>query len=178
MIEVMKSMIQPLCTMAKPVINYIYIHMAAHKEVATILHDFGFVRDLDADAIVEKRMSSTFFPHGVGHFLGLQVHDVAGFHQDRAGCIIAKPEGHPYLRLTRIIDPRMVFTVEPGLYFIESLLAHLKKTDNAKYVNWTKVDEFRKLGGIRIEDDSVVTDDGHVNLKRQAFASSQCGLVA
>jgi Xaa-Pro dipeptidase len=171
MIAAMDAMQQRLCSMAKPGINYIDIHMAAHKEVATILHDFDFVHGLDADAIVEKRISSTFFPHGVGHFLGLQVHDVAGFHQDRAGCIIAKPEGHPYLRLTRIIDPRMVFTVEPGLYFIESLLADLQKTENAKYVNWTKVDEFRKFGGIRIEDDIVVTNDGHVNLTREAFAS-------
>jgi len=170
LIAAMDAMQQRLCTMAKPGINYIDIHMEAHKGVAAILHDFGFVRDLDADAIVEKRISSTFFPHGVGHFLGLQVHDVAGFHQDRAGCIIAKPEGHPYLRLTRIIDPRMVFTVEPGLYFIESLLADLQKNENAKYVNWTKVDEFRKFGGIRIEDDIVVMDDGHVNLTRQAFA--------
>jgi Xaa-Pro dipeptidase len=157
--------------MAKPGINYIDIHMAAHKGVATILADFEFVHGLDADGIVEKRISSAFFPHGVGHFLGLQVHDVAGFHQDRAGCIIAKPEGHPYLRLTRIIDPRMVFTIEPGLYFIESLLADLQAGDNARYVNWTKVDEFRKFGGIRIEDDIVVTDKGHVNLTRQAFAS-------
>jgi Xaa-Pro dipeptidase len=171
MIEAMDAMQQRLCTMAKPGVNYIDIHMAAHAEVAKILFDFGFVRDADADGIVEKKISSAFFPHGVGHFLGLQVHDVAGFHGNRAGCIIAKPEGHPYLRLTRIIDPRMVFTIEPGLYFIESLLSDLRKSENAKCVNWTKVDEFRKFGGIRIEDDVVVTDDGHINLTRDAFAS-------
>jgi len=172
LIAAMDAMQQNLCTMAKPGVNYIDIHMAAHKGVATILADFEFVHGLDADGIVEKRISSAFFPHGVGHFLGLQVHDVAGFHQDRAGCIIAKPEGHPYLRLTRIIDPRMVFTIEPGLYFIESLLADLQAGDNARYMNWTKVDEFRKFGGIRIEDDIVVTDKGHVNLTRNAFASA------
>jgi Xaa-Pro aminopeptidase len=171
MIEAMDAMQLRLCSMAKPGVNYIDIHMAAHAEVATILHDFDFVRDVDTAGIVEKHISSAFFPHGVGHFLGLQVHDVAGFHQDRAGCIIAKPEGHPYLRLTRIIDPRMVFTIEPGLYFIESLLSDLRKSENAKYVNWTKVDDFRKFGGIRIEDDIVVTDDGHVNLTRDAFAA-------
>jgi Xaa-Pro dipeptidase len=170
MIEAMDAMQQRLCTMAKPGVNYIDIHMAAHAEVAKILFDFGFVRDVDADGVVEKKISSAFFPHGVGHFLGLQVHDVAGFHGTRAGCIIPKPEGHPYLRLTRIIDPRMVFTIEPGLYFIESLLADLRKSENAKYVNWTKVDEFRKFGGIRIEDDIVVTDSGHINLTRDAFA--------
>jgi len=172
LIAAMDAMQQNLCTMAKPGVNYIDIHMAAHKGVATILADFGFVHGLDADGIVEKRISSAFFPHGVGHFLGLQVHDVAGFHQDRAGCIIAKPEGHPYLRLTRIIDPRMVFTIEPGLYFIESLLADLQAGDNARYMNWTKVDEFRKFGGIRIEDDIVVTDKGYVNLTRNAFANA------
>jgi Xaa-Pro dipeptidase len=170
MIDAMDAMQQRLCTMAKPGVNYIDIHMAAHAEVAKILFDFGFVRDVDADGIVEKKISSAFFPHGVGHFLGLQVHDVAGFHGTRAGCIIPKPEGHPYLRLTRIIDPRMVFTIEPGLYFIESLLSDLRKSENAKYVNWTKVDEFRKFGGIRIEDDIVVTDAGHINLTRDAFA--------
>lgn len=171
MIEAMDAMQQRLCDMARPGVNYIDIHMAAHAEVAKILHDFGFVRDLDADGIVEKRVSSTFFPHGVGHFLGLQVHDVAGFHKDRSGCIIDKPEGHPYLRLTRIIEPRMVFTIEPGLYFIEPLLADLKNDANAKYVNWEKVDDFRKFGGIRIEDDVVVTDAGHVNLTRESFAA-------
>ena len=173
LIEAMDAMQQRLCIMARPGVNYIDIHMAAHAEVATILHDFDFVRELDAAGIVEKQISSAFFPHGVGHFLGLQVHDVAGFHQDRAGCIIAKPEGHPYLRLTRIIDPRMVFTIEPGLYFIDSLLAGLRKSENAKYVNWTKVDAFRKFGGIRIEDDVVVTSDGHVNMTRDAFGGTE-----
>ena len=62
--------------------------------------------------------------------------------------------------VTKVIEP-----------FIESLLAELQKSENAKYVNWTKVDDFRKFGGIRIEDDLVVTDDGHINLTRQAFAS-------
>ncbi len=172
MIAAMDAMQQRLCTMAKPGVNYIDIHMAAHAEVAKILFDFSFVRDVDADGIVEKKISSAFFPHGVGHFLGLQVHDVAGFHGNRAGCIIPKPEGHPYLRLTRIIDPRMVFTIEPGLYFIESLLSDLRKSENAKYMNWTKVDEFRKFGGIRIEDDIVVTDEGHINLTRDAFGGA------
>jgi Xaa-Pro dipeptidase len=172
LIAAMDTMQQRLCTMAMPGTNYIDIHMAAHDGVAQILRDFGFVRELHADDIVAKKISSAFFPHGVGHFLGLQVHDVAGFHQDRAGCIIAKPKGHPYLRLTRVIDPRMVFTIEPGLYFIESLLGDLQKSENAPYVNWPKVDEFRKFGGIRIEDDIVMTDDGHINVTRDAFAAA------
>jgi len=153
----------------KPGIDYPDLHMLAHRRVADILARFDFV-SLEADEIVAKHISSVFFPHGVGHYLGLQVHDVAGFMADPSGKSIPKPEGHPYLRLTRHVEPRMVFTIEPGLYFIEPLLADLKKSDNAKHVNWEKVDAFRKFGGIRIEDDVVVTEGGHDNLTRAAFA--------
>ena len=159
---------QELCDAVGPGVNYPDIHMLAHRKVAELLERFKFV-DLDADAIVEKRISSTFLPHGVGHYLGLQVHDVGGFQADPEGTTIPKPEGHPYLRLTRVVEPTHVFTIEPGLYFIEPLLAELAKSENGKFVNWKKVDAFRKYGGIRIEDDVVVTDNGYENLTRQAF---------
>ncbi|MGZ8797894.1 MAG: M24 family metallopeptidase, partial [Thermoanaerobaculia bacterium] len=100
----------------------------------------------------------------------LQVHDVGGFLKDALGACIPKPEGHPYLRLTRVVEASHVFTIEPGFYFIEPLLAELKASENAKYVNWKKVDDFRRYGGIRIEDDVVVTNTGHDNLTRDAFA--------
>src|SRR5205809_4206767 len=170
LIAAMDVMQQELCAAVKPGASYPDIHAQAHRKIAAILAQLGFVK-LDADAIVEKGISSAFFPHGVGHYLGLQVHDVAGFMADPSGKTIAKPEGHPYLRLTRKVEPRMVFTIEPGLYFIDPLLTELKKSDNTKYVDWPKVDAFRKYGGIRIEDDLVVTDGGHENLTRQAFAS-------
>lgn len=169
LIGAMDSMRQGLVGQVSPGVHYPDLHMKAHAGVAEILARFEFVRGLDAGAIVEKRISSTFLPHGVGHFLGLQVHDVAGFAANAHGATLAKPEGHPYLRLTRTIDPRMVFTIEPGLYFIESLLAELHKSENARYVNWEKVDLFRRFGGIRIEDDVAVTGDGHENLTRDAF---------
>ncbi len=164
---------QQLCAAVKPKISYPDLHMQAHRMVARVLEQFQFTRDIDVDGIVEKRISATFFPHGVGHYIGLQVHDVGGFMADPKGNTIQKPEGHPYLRLTRIVDPAMVFTVEPGLYFIETLLADLRKNENAKYVNWPKVDAFRKYGGMRIEDDVVVTAEGHENLTRAAFAAEK-----
>src|SRR5204862_5587096 len=68
------------------------LHLTAHRKIAAILEQFGFVK-LDADAIIARGISSAFFPHGVGHFLGLQVHDVAGFMADPSGKTIAKPEG-------------------------------------------------------------------------------------
>jgi Xaa-Pro dipeptidase len=174
LIAAMDTMQQGLCAAVKPGVSYPEIHLLAHRKIAAILAQFGFVK-LDADAIVEKDISSAFFPHGVGHYLGLQVHDVAGFMADPSGKTIAKPEGHPYLRLTRTVEPRMVFTIEPGLYFIEPLLAELRKSANAQYVDWSKVDAFRKYGGIRVEDDVVVTGGGHENLTRKAFAEVSSG---
>jgi Xaa-Pro dipeptidase len=170
LIAAMDEMQQSLVAEVAPDVNYPDVHMSAHRGVAGILTKFEFVRGIDANGVVETRISSTFLPHGVGHFLGLQVHDVAGFAANAHGTTLAKPEGHPYLRLTRRVQPRMLFTIEPGLYFIESLLADLQKSENSKYVNWPKVDAFRKFGGIRIEDDLVVTEDGRDNLTRTAFA--------
>ncbi|MCU1347980.1 MAG: Xaa-Pro dipeptidase [Acidobacteria bacterium] len=170
LIDAMEEMQQSLCASIKPGVNYPDVHLSAHQKIAGILQRFGFV-DLPAEGIVEKGISGTFLPHGVGHYIGLQVHDVGGFLADPHGMTIPKPEGHPYLRLTRVVEPRQSFTIEPGLYFIQSLLADLRKSDDAKYVNWDKVDAFRKFGGIRIEDDVVVTDSGHENLTRDAFAA-------
>ena len=158
-----------LVAACRPDVNYIDIHLLAHRKVAELLVQFGFTRDINADGILETRISSTFLPHGVGHFLGLQVHDVGGFMADRTGATIPKPEGHPYLRLTRVIDTGMVFTIEPGLYFIDSLLGGLRSTAAAKYVVWERVDAFRQFGGIRIEDNVLVTETGNENLTRAAF---------
>ena len=170
LIEAMDAMQQQICAEVKPKVNYPDLHMLAHRKIAEILLRFEFVRGIDADGIVSQRISSAFFPHGLGHYIGLQVHDVAGFMADSGGHTIPKPEGHPFLRLTRPIEPKMVFTIEPGLYFIDSLLSELKKSPTAKHINWSKVDDFRKFGGIRIEDDVVVTERGHENLTREAFA--------
>ena len=143
-------------------------HLRSHHSVAKLLHDFKFV-DLPSDAIVEKRISSTFLPHGIGHLLGMQVHDIGGFQEGPHGGFIQRPEGHPYLRLTRTILDGFVFTIEPGLYFIPMLLDELKKSDNSKYINWEKINSFIKFGGIRIEDNVLVTKTGTENFTRDAF---------
>lgn len=170
LIDAMDAMQLALVEMIRPGTNYPDVHFAAHRGVAEILARFGFTKDVDADGIVERRISSTFLPHGVGHYLGLQVHDVGGFMAERSGGTIPKPDGHPYLRLTRVVEPGHVFTIEPGLYFIDSLLAELRASENAKFVNWDKVDAFRKYGGIRIEDNVLVTETGRENMTRIAFA--------
>jgi Xaa-Pro dipeptidase len=121
---------------------------------------------LSPEAIVESQISRTFFPHGLGHHLGLQVHDVGGFMADERGTHVAPPDSHPYLRCTRTVEANMVFTIEPGLYFIDSLLADLAATEFDKYINWQKVDAFRHYGGIRIEDDVIVHQDRNENMTR------------
>lgn len=170
LIDAMDVAQQQLCDACGPGVNYPDIHQMAHQKVAEILVRFGLTKDLDADGVVEKRISSTFLPHGVGHYIGLQVHDVGGFMADPTGRTIPKPEGHPWLRLTRVVEPSHVFTIEPGLYFIDSLLGELRQSDNSRYVQWDKVEAFRKYGGIRIEDDIHITDNGRENLTRDAFA--------
>jgi len=151
--------------------NYADLHVRAHHVLAGILRDQGFIR-MSAEAAVASGVSSVFFPHGLGHPIGLQVHDVGGFQKDESGGTIAKPPGHPYLRMTRTLEPRMVVTIEPGLYFIDLLLAELKAKPEARDIAWDKVEHFRQYGGIRIEDDVACTDSAPENLTREAFAAA------
>jgi Xaa-Pro dipeptidase len=111
-----------------------------------------------------------FFPHGIGHLLGLQVHDVGGVLADSAGHERQRPEGHPYLRLTRKLEPGVVVTVEPGIYLIDSLLAAAHADRRRSYIDWAMVEALRPFGGVRIEDDVVATAGMPENLTRDAFA--------
>ncbi len=158
-----------LCEMLRPGLAYPEVHRAAHGEVAQILSEMGLVK-LPAEGILERGISHSFFPHGVGHYIGLQVHDVGGFMANAAGELIDKPADAPFLRLTRTVEEHQVMTIEPGLYFIDSLLAELGDSEHAGAVDWAQVDDFRKFGGVRIEDDVAITADGHENLTRDAFA--------
>jgi Xaa-Pro dipeptidase len=162
---------QGFCAKVRAGQSYPDLHVHAHHVLAGILREHGFIR-ASAESAVESGITSAFFPHGLGHGIGLQVHEVAGFQKSDSGGTIPKPAGHPYLRLTRTLEPGMVTTIEPGLYFINMLLAELKQKPAAKDVNWEKVDAFRKYGGIRIEDDVVCTDGEPENLTRDAFAAA------
>ncbi|NCT66873.1 MAG: Xaa-Pro dipeptidase [Rhodanobacteraceae bacterium] len=161
---------QGFCAKVRDGQSYPELHVHAHHVLAGILKDHGFIR-MSAEGAVESGLSSVFFPHGLGHPIGLQVHDVAGFQASDSGGTIPRPPGHPYLRMTRVLEPGMVVTIEPGLYFIDLLLAELKDKPAAKDVDWAKVDAFRQYGGIRIEDDVVCTDGAPENLTRDAFAA-------
>ncbi|UAA38649.1 Xaa-Pro dipeptidase [Paraneptunicella aestuarii] len=145
--------------------DYTDIQLSAHRKIAGLLTDFGIVNLVQED-VLREGLVKTFFPHGIGHFLGIQVHDVTGLVADDHGTPKPAPEEHPFLRCTRMIEPNQVFTIEPGLYFIDSLLKELKATPQSKYVNWDKVDAFRPYGGIRIEDNVIVHRDRNENMTR------------
>jgi Xaa-Pro dipeptidase len=103
----------------------------------------------------------------LGHFLGIQVHDVGGHQKEPAGGTNPPPEQYPLLRTTRTLEENQVFTVEPGLYFIEMLLRDFREGDDKDAFDWSLIDRLAPCGGIRIEDNVVVTADGHRNLTRE-----------
>jgi len=171
LIEAVDAAQQKMCAQVRAGFDYRQLHLDAHLALATILKDAGVIK-VAPETAVASGVSSAFFPHGIGHGIGLQVHEVAGFAESDRGGTIPKPEGHPYLRLTRVLEPGMVVTIEPGIYFIDMLLEKLKQDGHAGSVDWARVDAFRPYGGIRIEDDMVCTDGGPINLTREAFANA------
>ena len=124
---------------------------------------------LSPEAAVENGLSQVFFPHGLGHFLGLQVHDVGGHLRDPEGRRVPPPKAHPTLRSTRTLEPGQVLTVEPGIYFIRMLLERWRSGGRSKTaaVHWDRVAALAPYGGVRIEDDVLVTDRAPRNLTRE-----------
>ena len=151
-------------------VDYKQLHVDAHLTLMGILKDFGVIT-VSPEAALATGVSAAFFPHGLGHPIGLQVHDVAGFAESDRGGKIPRPPGHPYLRMTRVLEPGMVVTIEPGLYFIDMLLDEVKKAGHASSIDWARVDAFRPYGGIRIEDEVLCTEGDADNLTRPAFAA-------
>lgn len=151
--------------------DFVELHLQMHEKLAQILSDSGLV-NASVEAQLEQGITRTFFPHGLGHLLGLQVHDVGGWQQDAAGALRQPPEEHPFLRLTRKLEPGFVVTIEPGLYFIPTLLDNLRQTPAGRAVDWNRVDALMPFGGIRIEDNVAVTADGNENFTRDAFAAA------
>ncbi|MGD0492328.1 MAG: Xaa-Pro dipeptidase [Steroidobacteraceae bacterium] len=149
--------------------DYREVHLSAHRMLGDVLHEAGLTHIAGPDAL-EQGVTSVFFPHGIGHLLGLQVHDVGGVMDDVQGGERKRPEGHPYLRLTRMLEPGVVVTVEPGIYWIDSLLKAAREDKRRAHIDWAVVDELRPYGGIRIEDNVVATAAAPENMTRDAFA--------
>jgi Xaa-Pro dipeptidase len=171
----MDRMQQSLCAGVRPGVDWREVHLQAHRLLADVLRESDLVT-CSADEAVATATTSVFLPHGIGHLLGLEVHDAGGFMRTPDGGDIPRPDGHPYLRLTRVLEEGFVVTMEPGLYFIPQLLDAARGDGRAQRINWSRVDSLRKFGGIRIEDDLAVTAAGCENLTRDAFPAASTGI--
>lgn len=147
-------------------VRYTDYHIQFHQRLAKLLRRHKLVNDISEEAMLDAGITTPFMPHGIGHPLGLQVHDVAGFMQDDTGTHLAAPSQHPYLRCTRVLEPRMVLTIEPGLYFIESLLAPWREGQYSKHFDWTRIEALKPFGGIRIEDNVIIYENSIENMTR------------
>ncbi|MEX1062531.1 MAG: aminopeptidase P family protein [Balneolaceae bacterium] len=146
---------------AGPGIKMEELHMLAADIVLEGLLDIGLVRGT-VDDLMENNIFALFFPHGLGHFIGLDTHDVGGYPKgvDR----IDRP-GLQYLRARRELLPGMVITVEPGIYFIQALLKPaLEDPEKSRFLNREKIESFFDFGGIRIEDNLIITENGIENM--------------
>ena len=169
LVRAMDEKQQALAVAVRPGTSYIDLQEAMHRAVADLLARFDFVR-CSAESAFERKITDAFIPHGLGHLLGLQTHDVGGALANEDGETVASPERFPTLRYTRSIDVGHVVTVEPGLYFIPVLLDGLADSDAGRDVNWPKVKRFLPCGGVRIEDNVHVGEEATENLTRPVFA--------
>ncbi|MGI8571087.1 MAG: aminopeptidase P N-terminal domain-containing protein [Solirubrobacteraceae bacterium] len=132
------------------------VHLTASGVIARGLVDLGVLKG-DPSALIESGAVGLFFPHGVGHLLGLGARDAGGTLQDRS----TSPR-FPHLRIDLPLRPGFVVTVEPGIYFVPALLEDPERRSRHRgEVAWDRVDQLLKFGGIRIEDDLLITSDGH-----------------
>ncbi|MEX0593478.1 MAG: aminopeptidase P family protein [Balneolaceae bacterium] len=147
--------------MVRPGIRMEELHLAAAKTITAGLVDAGWLNGRVED-LMENEIHTLFFPHGLGHFLGLDTHDVGGV---RKGEVIPDRPGLKTLRVRRELEPGMILTVEPGLYLIPALLEPaFEDSEKSHWLNRKKIEPHLQTGGIRIEDNLVVTKEGAENL--------------
>lgn len=155
----------------RPGVSYVDLHDDMARRISAILHAHDIVDD-SPEAIHASGLVDRFFPHGLGHLIGLQTHDVGGRQIDASGAEQAPPERYPALRTTRPVEAGQVFTIEPGIYFIPMLLEPLRDNAEGKRLNWSTIESLYGCGGIRIEDNVIVGNDGCENMTRDAFAAA------
>ena len=149
----------------KPGILYRDVHLLAARVIANGLKELGLMKG-DTEEAVQQGAHAMFFPHGLGHMMGLDVHDMENYGEDWVGYDETVQRstqfGLAYLRLAKKLEPGFVLTVEPGIYFIPDLINQWKKTKKFEnFIEYKKVEKYIGFGGIRIEDDILITADGN-----------------
>jgi len=149
----------------KPGIKYRDVHFIAARVIIEGLKKAGLMKG-DVDEALKAEAHTLFMPHGLGHQMGMDVHDMEGLGEDYVGydenTKRATTFGTAYLRLGKELKPGFVLTVEPGIYFIPDLIDQFRAEGKfADFVNYDKVETYKNFGGVRIEDDILVTDTGY-----------------
>ena len=153
----------------KPDVSWVDMHLLAERVILEGLKELGLIHG-DVEDMLHERIAFIFMPHGLGHFVGLEVHDVGGYLKAFPPRIYMP--GLKNLRTARVMEKNMVITVEPGIYFRDFLLdgdfgADLAVGDIKKYLNRDLIREYQKeISGVRIEDVVLVTADGCDNLSK------------
>ena len=145
--------------------NYREVHLMAARIIAEGLKELGIMTG-DTDEAVAAGAHALFFPHGLGHMLGLDVHDMEGLGENHVGynekIKRSNQFGLAYLRMGRALEPGFVITNEPGCYFIPDLIDLWKgEKKHAQFINYQQVEKYRGFGGVRIEDDVLITKTGN-----------------
>lgn len=147
----------------KPNITYKEVHLEVCKVLAEGMKKRGLMKG-DVEEAVKAGAHALFFPHGLGHMLGLDVHDMEGLGENYVGYDKFPRDmqfGLKSLRLARELKPGYVFTVEPGIYFIPELVRRWKEANKfTEFLNYDKIEEFLSFGGMRYEGNFLVTENG------------------
>ncbi|MCE4566597.1 aminopeptidase P family protein [Maribellus sp. CM-23] len=150
--------------LSKPGVTYLSVHLAACEVLAAGLKDLGLMKG-DVKEAVKNGAHAMFLPHGLGHMMGLDVHDMEDLGQIHVGyddeIRPVDQFGTAYLRMGKRLKPGYVITNEPGCYFIPALIDKWQAEGiNKDFINFDKVNEYRDFGGIRLEDDILITENG------------------
>jgi Xaa-Pro aminopeptidase len=160
---VLRGQLQAI-SMMKPGIPYKEVHLATARTMAAGLKDLGLMKG-DTEEAVAAGAHALFFPHGLGHMIGLDVHDMEGLGENFVGYneTVSRSSqfGLAYLRMARQLRPGFVLTVEPGIYFIPALIDNWRAEKRlASFIDYARVEDYRDFTGIRIEDNVLITKDG------------------
>jgi Xaa-Pro aminopeptidase len=149
----------------KPGITFKSIHLKAASIIAEGLKELGLMKG-NIEQAVNAGAHALFFPHGLGHMLGMDVHDLEGLGEDYVGyddtIKRSKQFGTAYLRLAKNLQPGYTLTIEPGIYFIPALIDQWKNSKMfEEFINYDRINKYMDFGGIRIEDNVLVKEKGH-----------------
>lgn len=148
--------------MVKPGVKFVDVQRRSFEIICEDLLAVGLFKNATVAQLMEKRLYGMLMPHSLGHYLGLYTHDVGCcLHSDKDNCSVTTPVTAAHV----VLEEGMVITVEPGIYFIRSIIEDVKKNpEKAAFVDFDKVEEYFYVGGVRIEDDVLVTADGFENM--------------